>query len=161
MITLKVIIETIEKICKESGVNKGVRPGPKSTYQDSYFITLIILKSLFGFSSELSFLRFLKKNKLPGLANIPEQSWYNRKAKKLTGKIEKVRILLLSQLGIQDIKIRIVANRENNQKETALPEKEKSNSSAKEYADLPPPVQDILETFQGKIKGEVLKKESP
>jgi len=61
----------------------------------------------------------------------------------------------------RDIKIRIVANRENNQKETALPEKEKSNSSAKEYADLPPPVQDILETFQGKIKGEVLKKESP
>jgi DNA polymerase-3 subunit gamma/tau len=61
----------------------------------------------------------------------------------------------------RDIKIRIVANRENNQKKTALPEKEKSNSSEKKYAELPRPVQDILETFQGKIKEEVLKKDNP
>lgn len=108
MITLKVIIETIEQICKESRINNQLRPGPKSVYSDSYFITLIILKSLFGFSSELSFLRFLATNKLPGLTNIPEQSWYNRKTKKLTNKVEKIRLLLLEKLGVDSIKIRIV-----------------------------------------------------
>lgn len=108
MITLKVIIETIEQIGKESGPNQEVRPGPKSIYTDSYFIALIILKSLFGFSSESSFLRFLSTNELPGLTAVPEQSWYNRKAKKLTVKSEEIRLLLLAKLGVNDINIRIV-----------------------------------------------------
>lgn len=108
MITLKVIIETIERICKESNINHQLRPGPKSTYSDNYFISLIILKSLFGFSSETSFLRFLATNKLPGLADIPERSWYNRKAKKLNDKVEKVRCLLLEKINVDDVKIRIV-----------------------------------------------------
>lgn len=108
MITLNNIIETIEQICKESNINNQLRPGPKSAYSDSYFITLIILKSLFGFSSELSFLRFLATNKLPGLAAIPEQSWYNRKAKKLFPKVEQIRLLLLEKLNAKNVKIRIV-----------------------------------------------------
>jgi hypothetical protein len=108
MITLKVIIETIEQICKESNINNQVRPGPISVYSDSYFITLIILKSLFGFSSELSFLRFLTTNKLPGLTTIPERSWYNRKAKKLIDEIEEVRFALLEKLGCDDVKFCIV-----------------------------------------------------
>jgi hypothetical protein len=108
MITLKVIIETIERNCKEANINNQLRPGPQSVYSDSYFITLIILKSLFGFSSETSFLRFLATNKLPGLANIPEQSWYNRKTKKLTDKVELIRSNLLNKLGVNGIHIRIV-----------------------------------------------------
>lgn len=108
MITLKVIIETIEQICKELKINQQIRPGPKSTYQNSYFITLIILKSLFGFSSETSFLRFLATNRLPGLKAVPEQSWYNRKAKKLTSQVDQVRLLLLGKLGATKIQIRVV-----------------------------------------------------
>lgn len=108
MITFKVIIETIEQICKESSIDKGIRPGPKSTYQNSYFIKLIILKSLFGFSSELSFLRFLDKAHFRGLTALPEHSWFNRKAKKLAPQVERVRQLLLKKLGVRKVKIRIV-----------------------------------------------------
>lgn len=108
MITLTVIIKTIEEMCKRCQVDNVVRPGPESKYANSYFITLIILQHLFGFSSESSFLRFLVKLEHPGLTSVPEQSWYNRKAKKLVGQVEGIRLLMLHRLGAHAIKLRIV-----------------------------------------------------
>lgn len=108
MITFKVIIEVIEEMCKRLKVDKTIRPGPESRYSNSYFITLIILQNLFGFSSETSFLRFLATNRLPGLTAIPDRSWYNRKAKKLVGQVEGARLLMLNRLQAREIKMRIV-----------------------------------------------------
>lgn len=108
MITLTVIIKAIEEMCKRCQVDRIIRPGPKAQYPNSYFITLIILQHLFGFSSESSFLRFLVKLEHPGLALVPKQSWYNRKAKKLLDQVDGVRLLMLNRLGARDIKIRIV-----------------------------------------------------
>lgn len=108
MITLTVIIAAIEEMCKRCQVDKVVRPGPEAEYPNSCFITLIILQHLFGFSSESSFLRFLVKLQHPGLTNVPERSWYNRKAKKLVDQVDGVRLLMLHRLGVRDIKLRIV-----------------------------------------------------
>ena len=47
----------------------------------------------------------------------------------------------------RDIKIKIVDNRQDNNKKMDLSKEEKP--------DLPRPVQDVLQIFQGKIKGEV------
>lgn len=108
MITLTVIIAAIAEMCKRCKVDSIVRPGPEAEYPNSYFITLIVLQHLFGFSSESSFLRFLVKLQHPGLTNVPERSWYNRKAKKLVNQVEGVRLLMLHRLGASDIKIRII-----------------------------------------------------
>lgn len=108
MITLTIIIAAIEEMCKRCKVDSKVRPGPAAEYPNSFFVTLIILQHLFGFSSESSFLRFLVKLQHPGLTNVPERSWYNRKAKKLVNQVEGIRLLMLYRLGAREIKIRIV-----------------------------------------------------
>jgi DNA polymerase-3 subunit gamma/tau len=53
----------------------------------------------------------------------------------------------------RDLKIKIVDNRENNNEKSR---EEKLPSTEKKYSDLPRPVQDILQVFQGEIKREVL-----
>jgi hypothetical protein len=56
----------------------------------------------------------------------------------------------------RDLKIKIVDNRGNNNEKINFPREEKLHSTGKKYSDLPRPVQDILQVFQGEIKKEVL-----
>lgn len=102
------ILSAIMDLCQEAKVDKEVRPGPEATHQNSLVITILILKSLFGFNSERAFLRYLGKHHRDIFPSIPEQSWFNRKAKKLVQKEKMIHKLMLQKLGARSIKIRIV-----------------------------------------------------
>ncbi len=55
-----------------------------------------------------------------------------------------------------DIKVKILGEKpNNNHKRTSTASKRKNNSTKKDHTDLPQPVQDILEIFQGEIKEEI------
>ena len=59
----------------------------------------------------------------------------------------------------RDLKVKIVDDKEKHDR-MDVSEREKANYKGKEHSDLPQPVQDILQIFQGEIKGEVsIKKE--
>jgi DNA polymerase-3 subunit gamma/tau len=55
----------------------------------------------------------------------------------------------------RDLKIKIVDDRKDNDEITEVAKEESSNYKKKKYSDLPQPVQDILQIFQGEIKEEV------
>ena len=59
----------------------------------------------------------------------------------------------------RDVKIKVVDDRQINNEGLRPSEEGKSNSKEKKYSDLPRPVQDILQIFQGEIKEEVAIKE--
>jgi hypothetical protein len=71
----------IQTVCKAYNIDKP-KCGPKAVYPDSFIISLII-KNLLGMNSESSFLRHLKNNYQTTFTKLPEQSWFNRKSKRL------------------------------------------------------------------------------
>lgn len=107
-ITLLCIITSLEELCQEARTDGLARPGPVATYPNSLFLTILVLKSLFGFNSESSFLRYLAKHHSDLFPQLPEQSWFNRKAKKLQPVTEHIHRLLLTKLGADRLKIRII-----------------------------------------------------
>ena len=93
------IVAEIRGLCNEVGVDDEVRTGPAATYPNSVIITILILKNLFGFDSENSFLRFLSNHYARLFPELPERSWFNRKAKKLNGVQDAMHRRLLEKLG--------------------------------------------------------------
>jgi DNA polymerase-3 subunit gamma/tau len=59
----------------------------------------------------------------------------------------------------RDVKIKIVDERQINNARLRPSQERRSNSKEKKYSDLPRPVQDILQIFQGEVKEEVAIKE--
>lgn len=102
------IVSAIRDLCNEAGVDKEVRTGPEALYPNILFITLNILKDLFGFNSESGFLRYAGKHHHDFFPHIPKQSWFNRKSKKLKSTVRDVHTLLLQKLYAHRIEIRIV-----------------------------------------------------
>jgi len=108
---LELILTEIEALCKEekllisSGSPKRGRP---SKYSDLQIIQMVILQNLLGFDSELSFVRFLGNLNQPIFREIPSQSQYNRRIKKLKPQIEFLTKELLNRLQIERSKIRLV-----------------------------------------------------
>jgi len=102
------IVSVIEGLCQEAGVDELVRPGPKAEYPISLFLTILILKNLFGESSESGFLRYLDHHHAALFPVLPEHSWFNRKAKKLGDQERRIHQTLLDKLGADRITIRIV-----------------------------------------------------
>lgn len=102
------IVAAISDVCNEAKVDLAVRTGPDATYPSSLFIMILILKNLFGFTSETSFLRYLGNHHDNLFPLIPERSWFNRKAKKLVEEEQRIHGLLLQKLGVEKISIRIV-----------------------------------------------------
>jgi Transposase DDE domain len=99
------ILIEIQTVCKAFKVDR-VKCGPKPIYPDSFIISLIIIKNLLGMNSESSFLRHLRNNYQTTFTKLPEQSWFNRKTKRLQSQCEALQQqLVLSHL--QD-RIRIV-----------------------------------------------------
>lgn len=76
------ILIEVQTLCHSLGIDR-VKQGPKPQYPDSYIISLVIIRLLLGMNSERSFLRHLKHNHEHIFPKLPEQSWFNRKARKL------------------------------------------------------------------------------
>lgn len=102
------ILTMIQTLCKEANVDDEIRTGPAATYSNTLIISILLLKNLFGFSSERSFLRYIRNHHSDIFTQIPEQSWFNRKAKKLVYVERNMHQLLLQKLGVQYIDLRIV-----------------------------------------------------
>lgn len=102
------IVSEILVLCNETKIDEKVHRGPEATHKPSLIVVILILKNLFGFNSERSFLRYLSKHHGNIFPNLPEQSWFNRKARKLCAEEKDVYFLLLKKLGVDSISIRIV-----------------------------------------------------
>jgi hypothetical protein len=76
------ILIEIQTVCKAYNLDKP-KCGPKPLYPDSFIISLIVIKNLLGMNSESSFLRHLKNNYHTIFTQLPEQSWFNRKCRRL------------------------------------------------------------------------------
>jgi len=106
--TLGGIVGILQEVCNEARVDERIRREPKGVYPASLYLRILVLKGLFGFNSETSFLRYLAKHHTDLFPMLPERSWFNRKAKKLTDEVGQLQQLLLSKLGVDSIDIRIV-----------------------------------------------------
>lgn len=98
------ILAEVETVCKQHNINL-VKRGPKPQYSDSFIIGLIIIKNLLGMNSESSFLRYLEKHHGTELVRIPEQSWFNRKCRKLQTVCTELQQALATLSADVDIKI--------------------------------------------------------
>lgn len=87
------ILIEIQSVCKAFNIDNP-KCGPKPLYPDSFIISLIIIKNLLGMNSETSFLRHLRNNYQTTFTKLPEQSWFNRKCKRL----KPICVLLQQQL---------------------------------------------------------------
>ena len=102
------IVAEIQNLCNEAKVDERVHRGPKAVFKPSFIVTILILKNLFGFSSERSFIRYMEKHHGGMFPFLPERSWFNRKAKKLTSVQKEIHLLLLKKLNVDKIEIRII-----------------------------------------------------
>jgi len=98
------ILKEVETVCKQADIDR-VKCGPEPRYPNSYIIGLIIIKNLLGMNSESSFLRYLKKHHGEVLGQVPEQSWFNRKCRKLQSTAMNLQQTIANLLGGVEIKI--------------------------------------------------------
>lgn len=77
------ILIEVQALCQALRIDQ-IKCGPKPQYPDSYIISLVIIRYLLGMNSERSFLRYLNNNHQTIFPRLPEQSWFNRKCRKLT-----------------------------------------------------------------------------
>jgi len=91
-------------LCHELDIDETKR-GPKPQYPDSFIIALLIIKNLLSINSESAFLRHLEKNYGDFFEQLPEQSWFNRKARKLAPLCDEVARGLTQGLDLGDIRI--------------------------------------------------------
>lgn len=85
---LCILIE-IQTLCQAFHIDQ-VKSGPKPQYPDSYIISLMIIRFLLGMNSERSFLRHLNDNHAHIFPQLPEQSWFNRKCRRLQRTSQKI-----------------------------------------------------------------------
>lgn len=69
---------------------------------------MVVLQYLLGFTSERSFLRFLKNLDQPVFQKLPDQSRYNRRVKSLKPLIDKLSWRILKELEVKRSKIRVI-----------------------------------------------------
>lgn len=105
---LELIIAEVADLCKEVKIPKnGSRRGRPPTYNNHFILQLVVLQNLLGFTSQRSFLRFLRNLEHPLFESLPDQSRYNRRTKKLKPFINKLNQQLLTYLKVENSKIRI------------------------------------------------------
>ena len=106
---LELIIHEVDVLCK--GVRFPKRKsklGRPPIYTDKFILKLVILQYLLGFTSERSYLRFLKNLDYPLFTKLPDNSRYNRRAKSLKPLIEKLTIRIFKELKVEKSKIRVI-----------------------------------------------------
>ena len=88
---LELIIHEVDVLCKGLRFPKRKsKRGRKSTYSDKFILKLVIIQHLLGFTSERSYLRFLKSLEYSPFKKLPDRSRYNRRVKSLKPLIEKL-----------------------------------------------------------------------
>lgn len=106
---LELILSQVKVLCK--GVRfpkRKSRQGRKPKYHNWYILQLVVIQNLLGFTSERSYLRFLKQLKLSVFKELPDHSQYNRRSKSLQPLVVKLTKKLLVELNIKKSKIRII-----------------------------------------------------
>lgn len=106
---LELILAEVDVLCK--GVRlpkKKSRRGRKPKYSDRFILKLVIIQNLLGFTSERSFLRFVPELKCQEFEELPDQSQYNRRAKRLKPLMEKLTLRINNQLKIDKSKLRVL-----------------------------------------------------
>ena len=106
---LRLILAEVDALCK--GVRlpkKKSRRGRKPKYSDKFILKLVIIQNLLGFTSERSFLRFVPQLKCQEFEQLPDQSQYNRRAKRLQPLIKKLTLRINNQLKVNKSKIRVI-----------------------------------------------------
>jgi hypothetical protein len=78
------ILIEVQALCQALRIDQ-VKCGPRPQYPDSFIISLVIIRYLLGMNSERSFLRYLTNNHITIFTQLPEQSWFNRKCRRLIG----------------------------------------------------------------------------
>ncbi len=92
------ILIEVQALCQALKIDR-VKSGPRPQYPDSFIISLVIIRYLLGMNSERSFLRYLINNHSTIFTQLPEQSWFNRKCRKLMGVTQVVqKQLVMSHL---------------------------------------------------------------
>lgn len=106
---LEFIIHEVDVLCK------GLRLPPRRTkrgrqlkYTNKFILKLVIIQHLLGFTSERSYLRFLKTLEYSPFKELPDRSRYNRRAKSLKPLIEKLTSRIFKELKVEKSKIRVI-----------------------------------------------------
>lgn len=107
MPNLTKIVNLVREIYKQSGFKEPKRPG-KREFSDLYICQLVVVQNLKGFTSESAFLRFLKHHPCQAFPELPTQSCYNHRSKRLELVIEQLTAELLKRLRVRQTKIRII-----------------------------------------------------
>lgn len=106
---LESIIHEVDVLCK--GVRfpkRRSKVGRPPIYTDKFIIKLVILQYLLGFTSERSYLRFLKNLDYSLFNKLPDNSRYNRRAKNLKPLIKKLTLRIFKELKVEQSKIRVI-----------------------------------------------------
>lgn len=106
---LELILSQVRVLCK--GVRfpkRKSRRGRKPEYPNWYILQLLVIQNFLGFTSERSYLRFLKQLELPVFKELPDHSQYNRRSKSLKPLIKRLTERLLGELKVERSKIRVV-----------------------------------------------------
>lgn len=107
MPNLTKIVNLVAKIYKQSGFKEPKRRG-KKTFSDLYICQLVVVQNLKGYTSERQFLRYLKSHPAKSLPQIPSQSQYNQRSKRMKLAIEHLTAAVLEKLQVGKTKIRII-----------------------------------------------------
>lgn len=106
---LELILTEVDVLCKWVRLpKKKSRRGRKPKYSDKFILKLAIIQYLLGFTSERSFLRFIPELKCSAFEELPDQSQYNRRAKRLKPLIEKLTLRINDRLKISRSKLRVI-----------------------------------------------------
>jgi len=106
---LELIIREFDVLCKGIRLpKKKSRRGRRPTYSDKYILKLVVIQHLLGFTSERSYLRFVPELKCPEFEYLPDQSQYNRRAKRLKILTEKLTLRINETIRIDKSKVRIL-----------------------------------------------------
>jgi tmRNA-binding protein len=106
---LELIIREVDVLCKGIRLpKKKSRRGRRPTYSDKYILKLVVIQYLLGFTSERSYLRFVPELKCPEFEYLPDQSQYNRRAKRLKTLTEKLTLRINEIIRIDKSKVRIL-----------------------------------------------------
>lgn len=107
MPNLTKIVNLVREIYKQSGFKEPRRSG-KREFSDLYICQLVVVQNLKGFTNESAFLRFLKHHPCQVFSQLPTQSCYNHRSKRLKPVIEQLTTELLKQLKVNQSKIRLI-----------------------------------------------------
>lgn len=107
---LELILREVDVLCKGIRLpkKKKSKRGRKPVYSNQFILKLVLIQHLLGFTSERSFLRFVPELQCPAFVRLPDQSQYNRRAKRLEPLIKKLTLRIRKRLRIDASKIKVV-----------------------------------------------------